>query len=84
MTREPATIAQNATLRDAVRAMVEGGMRRLPVLDDDGSPIGILDVKTIVHFLVDHFPEAVYNQTSHRQTVARTPEGARASAVSTN
>lgn len=76
MTFQPGTIERTATLLDAIRAMVAGGYRRLPVLDDEGRPTGLLDVKTIVHFLVENFPEAVYNQTSHRHSVARTPEGA--------
>jgi CBS domain-containing protein len=76
MTRDPKTVACESTLLDAVRMMAEGGYRRLPVVDDQHRPLGVVDVKTLVHFLVEHFPEAVYNQTSSRNSIARSPEGA--------
>ena len=56
--------------------MDEGGYRRVPVLDSSGTPVGVVDVKTITHFLVEHFPAAVYNQASHAQLIAKDREGA--------
>jgi len=76
MTASPKTITTNDTLFEVARSMDEGGYRRLPVVDGTGCPVGIVDVKTIVHFLVEHFPAAVYNQASHAQLIARRREGA--------
>lgn len=76
MTRDPKTLTTEDTLFDATRSMDEGGYRRLPVVDADGAPAGIVDTKTISHFLVEHFPQAIYNQASHSQLIAKEREGA--------
>lgn len=76
MTRDPRTVTTDDSLLTAVRLMDEGGYRRLPVVEQDGRPAGVLDVKTVSHFIVEHFPEAVYNQTALAQRIARNREGA--------
>jgi len=76
MTTDPKTLTTDDTLFDAVRWMDEGGYRRLPVVGPDGTSVGIVDVKTITHFLVEHFSSAVYNQASAVQLTAKNPEGA--------
>jgi hypothetical protein len=48
----------------------------LPIVDSEGMPVGIVDVKTVVHFLVEYFPAAIYNQASHAQLTAKNREGA--------
>lgn len=47
MTHRPVTVTPTATLRKAVRLMVEGGFRRLPVVDDAGRLIGIVTDRDI-------------------------------------
>ncbi len=76
MTANPKTLTTEDTLFEATRSMDQGGYRRLPVVDLNGTPVGIVDVKTIVHFLVEHFPATVYNQAAHAQLLARHREGA--------
>lgn len=76
MTANPKTVSTTDSLLDATRYMDEGGYRRLPVIDQQGQPVGIVDVKTVAHLLVEHFPQAVYNQASHSEMTARGPEGA--------
>jgi len=76
MSADPQTLTTGDSLLDAVRLMDEGGYRRLPIVDSEGTPVGIVDVKTVVHFLVEHFPAAIYNQASHAQTTAKNREGA--------
>src|SRR5262249_20076212 len=61
MTRNPATIPAKATVAEAIRSMSEGGYRHLPMVDDSGRPTGVVAVHGIVHYLVDHFPNTVYN-----------------------
>jgi hypothetical protein len=41
--------------------MAQGGYRRLPIVDPQGRPLGMIDVAGIVHFLVEHFPGTIYN-----------------------
>jgi CBS domain-containing protein len=76
MTANPKTVSSEDSLLDATRYMDEGGYRRLPVVNEDGTPVGIVDVKTVTHLLVEHFPQAVYNQASQSETTARDREGA--------
>jgi CBS domain-containing protein len=61
MVSEPSTTSTESTVGEAIRAMFSGGYRRLPVLDPEGLAIGVVKVSTVVHFLVEHFPEAIYN-----------------------
>ncbi|MCA9099841.1 MAG: CBS domain-containing protein [Pirellulales bacterium] len=57
----PSTIGPDATVGDAIRQMFSGGYRRLPIIDANGAAIGIVKVSTVIHYLVQHFPQAVYN-----------------------
>jgi len=76
MTKEPAVASTNDTLFAATQRMDGGGYRRLPVLDDSGACVGFVDVKTVTHFLVEHFPAAIYNQASYQDSLAKAREGA--------
>jgi CBS domain-containing protein len=76
MTRDPRTVVTTDSLSTATAVMDRGGYRRLPVLDPDGKPVGVLDVKAIIHRVVEHFPDAIYNQATHAQLIARHREGA--------
>jgi len=61
MTPNPQTVHPKSTVGAAVRRMEEGGYRHLPVVDEAGRPVGVLSVKRIIHYLVEHFPSTVYN-----------------------
>ena len=76
MTSAPRTVTPGDSLLTVIKLMDEGGYRRLPVVDAGGSPIGIIDVKSVVHFLVEHFPAAVYNQAPRALLNAKSREGA--------
>lgn len=76
MTRDPQTVVTTDALSTATTLMDRGGYRRLPVLDPDGRPVGVLDVKAVIHRVVEHFPDAIYNQAAHAQLMARHREGA--------
>lgn len=76
MTTRPQTISQDDTLFDAVRLMDQGGYRRLPVIDGGRKPAGIVDVKTVMNFVVDQVPNTVYNQASNELLTAKRAEGA--------
>ena len=76
MTGKPRTVTLDDSLMTVIQLMDEGGYRRLPVVNSSGSPVGIVDVKSVVHFLVEHFPKAVYNQAPRALSRARDREGA--------
>lgn len=61
MSTELATVNRQTKLAEAIRLMAEGGYRHLPVVDSDGRPTGVIGAPGIVQYLVDHFPETIYN-----------------------
>jgi CBS domain-containing protein len=60
MTAEPARLEAKVSVGLAIETMAEGGYRHLPVVDEAGVPTGVVAVRGIVHYLVDHFPETIY------------------------
>lgn len=76
MTPRPVTVLISDTIGWAIRTMVEGHYRHLPVVDERGQPVGILSVKAIVQYLVEHVPLAVYNLPPRPGQVQQTREGA--------
>jgi CBS domain-containing protein len=76
MTPHPVVVHRKEPVGAAVRRMEEGGYRHLPVVDEAGRPIGMLSVKRIVHYLVEHFPTTVYNLPPHSDIVRHEREGA--------
>jgi CBS domain-containing protein len=61
MTPDPKTLAHHDSVQKAVELMGTNGYRHMPVLGDDGQPVGVLSVKEIIHYLVEYFPAKVYN-----------------------
>jgi len=76
MTPNPITVYAKDTIGVAVRRMEEGGYRHLPVVDEVGRPVGLLSVKRIVRYLVEHFPATIHNLPPDPGGVALEREGA--------
>lgn len=76
MTAHPATIRLNDPIGWAIHTMHRGHYRHLPVVDESGQPVGVLSVKNIVHYLVEHIPSAVYNLPPEPGRVQGAREGA--------
>jgi len=76
MTPDPVTLSPEDTLDEAIRRMSEGGYRNLPVLDEHGKPIASLSAPMIIKFIVEHFPQDVYNLPPRPEQEIPTPEGA--------
>lgn len=76
MTPRPTTIAAGASVLHAVEMMSGGGYRHLPVVGEDGQPVGVLSVKDVVHYLVEYFPAQVYNLPPTHQLYQPAREGA--------
>jgi CBS domain-containing protein len=76
MTSRPVTVHRKEPIGAAIRRMEEGGYRHLPVVDEAGVVVGVLSVKQIVHYLVEHFPATVYNLPPDPGAVQHDREGA--------
>jgi CBS domain-containing protein len=76
MTPDPVTVQPKDSVRTAIRRMEQGGYRHLPVVDDDGRPVGVLSARRVLHYLVEHFPALVYNQPPDPSRVPDLPDGA--------
>ncbi len=75
MTPAPVTVHPKDSIGTAIKRMQKGGYRHLPVVVD-GKPVGVLSVKRIIHYLVEHFPEAVYNLPPDPDAIQHEREGA--------
>jgi CBS domain-containing protein len=76
MTRRPMTVHRKEPIGAAIRRMEEGGYRHLPVTNEAEQVVGVLSVKQIVHYLVEHFPTTVYNLPPDPGAVQHEREGA--------
>lgn len=76
MTPDPLTLRNSNTVFDAIQLMQQGGYRHLPVLDEEYRPLGLVSVKRIVHWFVEHYPTAVYNLPPTPEKVEVAREGA--------
>ena len=76
MTPKPETVQPKDSIRTAIRRFQQGGFRHLPVVDELDHPVGVLSVKRIIHYLVEHYPAAVYNLPPDPTSVPESPEGA--------
>jgi CBS domain-containing protein len=76
MTANPVIVQSKDPIGAAVRKMEVGGYRHLPVVDETGRAVGVLSVKRIVHYLVEHFPGTVYNLPPDPGAVQQCREGA--------
>lgn len=76
MTRHPVALTLRDTVADAVTKMSQNGYRRLPIVDDRRRPIGIIKVESILHYLVEHVPQLVYNLPPEPHYYTHEREGA--------
>lgn len=75
MTVSPVTVRQTTSLATAVRRLAVGGYRRLPILDDDGRPCGVVTVAGLVHYLTEQFAQTVYTLPPLTSAVSHEREG---------
>jgi len=48
MTENPVTVKPEAPVEEIVRIMGELGVRHMPVVDDEGKPLGVISIRDIV------------------------------------
>lgn len=76
MTPQPTTVQAKEPIAVALRKMQAGGYRHLPVVSEDGQPVGTITVNRIVHYLVEHFPSTIYNLPPSPDLIPHAREGA--------
>ena len=73
----PETLTPDDEIGYALRLMSHGGYRRVPLVDREGRPVGVISVRDIVDFIADHFPDDILTLPSDpRKAIASKPEGA--------
>ena len=76
MTRQPVTLQACDTVGAAINTMAKGGYRRLPIVDAQGQPVGMVKVSGILHYLVEHFPKVIYTLPPQPHHTMQQREGA--------
>ena len=76
MTANPVTLNEDDPISVAIRKMSEGGYRRLPIVDAKGQPTGAVKSSGILRYLVEHFPESIYNLPPAPDNSSKEREGA--------
>jgi len=61
MTHSVDVIREGSSVGAIIKRMHEGGFRHMPIVDHSGHLQGVVSVKRIVEYLVEHFPSAVFN-----------------------
>ncbi|MCG8420142.1 MAG: CBS domain-containing protein [Proteobacteria bacterium] len=61
MTEKPVRVLAEESLATAMRRMKQGSFRHLPVVNEDGSTVGIVSIRDILNHIVEHFPEVFIN-----------------------
>ena len=75
MTHQPKTIRADQPTGDALQIMNDLHFRNTPVLEEDGDIAGNLTHFSIIRYLADHYPEAVYNLPPQPDQYAEEREG---------
>lgn len=77
MTRDPECLTLDDGVAYALNKMNVGGFRHIPLVNDDGKPVGVVAMRNIVDYIVHLFPEEVLNlPPSPLHTISRAREGA--------
>lgn len=78
MSDTPVTVTDEATVGEAIGQMAEGGYRHLPIVSSihPTEATGMIDVRGVMRYLVEHFPSTIYNLPPPRSGPAGEREGA--------
>jgi CBS domain-containing protein len=74
MTINPQALNEDDTIAYALNFMDLGGYRHIPIVNDDFNPVGLVSVKDIVSYFVQHFADEVLNLPPHPLSIDRSGE----------
>ena len=72
MSRDPKTLSSNDTVGAAIQLMNEYGFRNVPLVDAEGKCAGLLQIRNIIQFLAELYPEEVLNVQPRRESFQQT------------
>jgi CBS domain-containing protein len=67
MTPKPETLRARDAIPYAINRMVVRGFRNIPIVDDDGRPVAVLDVRDVVAHLTEVFAEVTDKPVLERE-----------------
>ncbi len=76
MTADPHTLSADASAFEAMQAMESGHYRNLPLVDADGTLVGVLRQQDVIEYLAEAFPQEILNLPPRPHQMAEQPEGA--------
>ncbi len=76
MTPDPEAISPDDRVSYALNKMSVGGFRHIPLVDDDGRPVGLVSMRNVVDYMVELFRTEVLNLPPEPRKVFRAREGA--------
>ena len=85
MTKEPHTLSADASLLEAMQSMESGHYRNVPLVEPDGSVVGLLRQQDLIAFhnpayfddyAAEAFPEEILNLPPRPHQLMEEPEGA--------
>lgn len=65
MTPHPMVIRPDDSLSEALRRLIQGHRRHLPIVDDRGRVLGLISIRDILTFIAERFPEDMMNLPPH-------------------
>ncbi len=77
MTPDPMTFTPDSTIGDAIDLMDRENFRNIPIVSDEtGECIAVFNIKDVIDYVVESFPEHVMNLPPRPHQERMTPEGA--------
>ena len=76
MTRDPQSLTSDSTVGEALELMEAGRYRTVPLVDEDGTPTGLLRQQDIVEYVAEAFPQEILNLPPRPHQVMEEQEGA--------
>ncbi len=72
MSPQPKTLSLDDTVGRAIGIMTEFGFRNIPLVDSDGKCAGLVQIRNIIQFLAELYPEEVLNALPRREIFQQT------------
>ena len=75
MTRDPVALPAGSSVAFALNRMVVEGFRHIPLVDDQGRPVGVVSMRELVEYLSDFFRKDMLNLPPDPSAAFRKREG---------
>lgn len=76
MTRDPVTLPASAGVAFALNHMIIEGYRHVPIVDDEGRPVGVVSMRDIIEYLCDFLRRDILNLPPGPRSAFRNRDGA--------